>query len=343
MSVADELQRSWLAGRPSSNLSAAGVLVRSFDTLTPIAEARRPWEPCRPQTSCEQYNAIWPASLVSKALPAYYAGGGFVLAPTNRFFCAYPRDGTSLQQMRIRKGPGASAELWRRAHEPQAAPGCSQPCKPPPFRLQHWAAFEAWAGAMGCSFPPEQLEDCLRVQPPAQYNEIVVDAAHLRAHLPHSLLGAFIDGRIPQSTRRAHGRPDPAREKESLVRRVWGQFRSEYGLSAAEFPLLRLTERGFEVVEGNSSLVIGHVRMRTARPPGPTTIHRQRLCFSLATAGSSSSLPAGGTICPAGSKQRLFVHVGPAGTRQNARAPRDRRALGPRLVVARPPPDPGRG
>ena len=203
MSVADQLQRSWLAGRPSSNLSTAGVLVRSFDTLTPIAEARRPWEPCRPQTACEPYNSIWPASLVSKALPAFYAGGGFVLAPTSRFFCAYPRDGTSLQQMRIRKGPGASAELWRRQHEPQAAPGCSQPCKPPPFRLQHWAAFESWAGAGGCSFPPEQLEDCLRVQPPAQYNEIVVDAAHLRAHLPHSLLGAFVGGCVFCSSARA--------------------------------------------------------------------------------------------------------------------------------------------
>ena len=152
----------------------------------------------------------------------------------NRFFCAYPRDGTSLQQMRIRKGPGASAELWRRftSRKPRPAARISAR-KPPPFRLQHWAAFESWAGAGGCSFPPQQLEDCLKVQPPAQYNEIVVDAARLRAPAAFAARRVRRRAAFPQSTRRA-----PVglirRGRRNAVRRVWANSGASSGCRRPE-------------------------------------------------------------------------------------------------------------
>ena len=206
-SVASRVQHWWATGRPATNISDAGTLVRVFDALTPPKGQPKgvlPWEPCRPHTWCEKFNAAWPSSIVSKYRPVLYRGpdgpGGFVLAPTNRIFCASPGDGNSMGHM----GP---------SH------GCQRPCDPSGQR------------AFDCSFPPEGLETCLRVQGPTKYNEIVVDAERLHAKLPHSLLAVFFTNPSTEGAAR-------------WTRDVFLQTYKE----VKDFPLLRLTAEGFEEV-----------------------------------------------------------------------------------------------
>ena len=205
--VSSRVQHWWATGRPSNSISDAGVLVRVFDALTPPRgqpKGTLPWDPCQPHTWCEKFNAAWPSSIVSKHKPVLYGGmdgrGGFVLAPTNRIFCASPGDGNSMGHM----GP---------SH------GCQRPCDP------------SGARAFDCSFPPEGLETCLRVQGSTKYNEIVVDAKRLHAELPHSLLGVFFT--------------DPSTEGGARMTR--NLFLRKYK-EVKDFPLLRLTAKGFQDV-----------------------------------------------------------------------------------------------
>ena len=94
--------------------------------------------------------------------------------------------------------------------------GCQRPCDP------------SGARAFDCSFPPEGLETCLRVQGPTKYNEIVVDAERLHAKLPHSLLAVFFTNPSTEGAAR-------------WTRDVFLQTYKE----VKDFPLLRLTAEGF--------------------------------------------------------------------------------------------------
>ena len=147
-SVASRVQHWWATGRPATNISDAGTLVRVFDALTP-----------------------------PKGQPKGVLG---------------------------HMGP---------SH------GCQRPCDP------------SGARAFDCSFPPEGLETCLRVQGPTKYNEMVVDAERLHAKLPHSLLAVFFTNPSTEGAAR-------------WTRDVFLQTYKE----VKDFPLLRLTTEGFEEV-----------------------------------------------------------------------------------------------
>ena len=81
-----------------------------------------------------------------------------------------------------------------------------------------------------CSFPPEKLRISLEAQLDKQgkatkHNEVVVDATHMSAHLPHSLLGIFY---MDNSTK-------------ARAAKVHQSFLEAYKLSPIAFPLLHLS------------------------------------------------------------------------------------------------------
>lgn len=205
---APQLNRWWRLGKPSNDVTQAGVLVRQFDALS-SKESAKPWEQCAAHDWCAKYNQIWPASIINMFHHnRLYRGsneGGFVLAPPplNRFFCAYAGDGNSMGLV---------------DHELH---GCQRPCQLP----------KKW----DCSFAPDQLQSCLEAQLDKQghsnkHNEVVIDAAQMREHLPHSILGIFF---MDNSTKAA-------------AVRVHKAFIDTYKLSSTSFPLLHLSlENGF--------------------------------------------------------------------------------------------------
>ena len=96
-------------------------------------------------------------------------------------------------------------------------PGCWGPSQVP-----GWCG----EGQTYCPFPPERLQDMMRTQRainPAGYNEVIVDTATYRAHLPNSLEAFFAQEGGEVGARRAHA-----------------HFLHAYNLSASAVPLLRL-------------------------------------------------------------------------------------------------------
>ena len=200
----DQINRWWKSGKPSDAVAESGVLVRQFDALSKTGRA---WEPCAAGLWCDQLAHIWPSTLINKNHnPNLYRGdneAGLVLAPppVNRFFCIYPRDGNSMGHLQ----------------------GCQRQCTLP-------------RDVFDCSFPPGQLRAALEVNEAAKgkYNEVVVDALHMKAQLPHSILGIFFAS-------------DFTREKAESIHR---QFLEAYRMGAAQFPLLRLDRaNGFSRVK----------------------------------------------------------------------------------------------
>ena len=202
------INHMWRNGKPSSELSASGVVVRMLDGLT--RGAPFPWEPCAKGTWCDKFSSIWPSTLINKLhnTGLYGDGGvGFVLAPPplNRFFCIYPRDGNSM------------------GHVAQSN-GCQNEC--------------ASGSEFDCSFSPERLQEALDMNSRnRKYNEVVIDAQHMKAHLPRSLLGVFYVA--------GEGR-DAGDDKERATQ-IHQDFLSKYyqAGATAEFPLMQLTAVGF--------------------------------------------------------------------------------------------------
>lgn len=151
----EAINRMWREGKPSPSVAEAGVVVRVSDSLMKV-KGLQPWEPCPSHMWCAKYGGIWPSSLVNERYnkPIYAgreSGFGFVLAPPplNRFFCIYPRDGNSMGHVTPR---GADRS------------GCQRQCG-------------GGRDVFDCSYPPEMLEECLKVNSGSpKYNEIVIAA-----------------------------------------------------------------------------------------------------------------------------------------------------------------------
>ena len=112
MSVLDRLNARAARGRPSNDLEEAGVLVRQFDELN---DPDREWLPCSVGW-CDRFEDRWPASIInSDARLLYYdVRSGIVLAPAVQLFCAYPKDGNSMDHV-----------CW--GDEDSCIPGCYEP------------------------------------------------------------------------------------------------------------------------------------------------------------------------------------------------------------------------
>lgn len=186
-------------------LRVSHISVSQFDALSKTGVA---WEPCAEHLWCGKYGTIWPSSIINKMHNhIMYRGGseiGLVLAPPplNQFYCIYPGDGNSMGHI-------------GRAETPH---GCQKACEG-----SRW-----W----DCSYPPERLEQALWANSPSgKYNEVVIDAQHMKKHLPRSILGFFYS--------------DPStRAKAAEVHRA---FVAKYGLK--EFPLLHFSQsEGFSAV-----------------------------------------------------------------------------------------------
>ena len=133
-------------GAPSSDLAAAGVLARQFDTLD---DPVHPWLPCPADQWCAGFGDRWPASIINAGARHLYYGdgkGGVLIAPTVSIFCAYAEDGNSMDGSKVCNPLGGDGV--------SCIPGCypkGQECED----VGH-----AWM----CSFPPSQLKQALQAQ-----------------------------------------------------------------------------------------------------------------------------------------------------------------------------------
>ncbi|KAL3915674.1 MAG: hypothetical protein SGPRY_007130 [Prymnesium sp.] len=55
----------WTLGKPSNDVSQAGVLLHQFDAISPV-DSQKPWAPCEGHDSCAKYTTIWPSSIINK-------------------------------------------------------------------------------------------------------------------------------------------------------------------------------------------------------------------------------------------------------------------------------------
>ena len=207
-------------GRPSNDLSTAGLLIRQFDKLDDAMQGR-PWLPC-PTSGwagwCAKFHDIWATSLILKggASSLYDPwGSGIVLSPTVTLNCAYASDGNSMGEERLCNRPGFDGH--------QCIPGCS--CDPT----------RSLSDGPACNdgLPPTQLKrvvaDHLRFAPMGNiYNEIVVNTASVVDQLPGSVAAFFY----------------PKGADSNGVREYHRNFLNTYGLTGREtgraVPLLEL-------------------------------------------------------------------------------------------------------
>ena len=112
MTVVDRLNARFARGHPSNDLEQAGVLVRQFDELN---DPDREWLPCS-SGWCERFEDRWPSSIINEdaRLLYYDVRSGIVLAPTVQIFCAYPKDGNSMDHV-----------CW--GDDGDCIPGCYEP------------------------------------------------------------------------------------------------------------------------------------------------------------------------------------------------------------------------
>lgn len=119
----DALNARFEGGRPTDDLTTAGVLMRTFDGLE---HPRRPWEPCPVGqgefSMCSRYRDRFPSSLVWPGHTGIYGECGVVIRPSAvRVRCAYSKDGTTMSKQGDPcpfdcTRPGA--KLWRCAWPP---------------------------------------------------------------------------------------------------------------------------------------------------------------------------------------------------------------------------------
>jgi len=190
-------------GRPSSDLTEAGLLVHSLDRFE---EANAPWLPQSPTSpmSCSITNArhrhIFSATK-----------GGIIIAPLKRLvMCSYTEDGGTSNK------PGL---------------GC---------RIFEWEvvcnAVQVWS----CVWSPERLGEMLRASEArvvtnkkqstfysGGYNEVMLNTTGYVERLPESLEAFFV--------------PGPADEAEvQRMRSIRASFLERYGRATADIPLVRL-------------------------------------------------------------------------------------------------------
>jgi len=168
--VAETLNAQFAAGRPSSNLSDAGVVIRVFDECS---EHARPWltneePPCWDRLPVSVVRAEWPLIYTGRVPggPFHVRAPGLVLsgAVQSRISCSYPSDTGTAHNWR---------QCWPRGGDGRdCIPGCHGF---PSCRYQD-------NGDGRCWWPADDLETMLRRQDEhghdcggCDYNEIILD------------------------------------------------------------------------------------------------------------------------------------------------------------------------
>lgn len=205
--VADRINARFAAGKPSNNLTAAGVLVHQFDDTEGGDDAMdEKWLPC-PATCyghkcwCASYRDRFSASIINARTPRVpqlppndlilfsKRSGGIVFAPNSPIFCSYPADGDT--EARVCDPIGKSANCVpgcfteeRNGHScwcDEIAPRWSCPNGTAPN-----------ASESACAWRPNQTATMLQKQHLSNgYNEVIIDAESYAAALPGSLEAIF--------------------------------------------------------------------------------------------------------------------------------------------------------
>ena len=165
-------ERFW-SGRPASNLSDAGVLVRQFDGQSDL-DGGRPWIACPASGWCHQHEQFWSSSVINgQVRHLYYEdSAGFVLEPDAvTVLCACQADCNSNSQERGRRGCNA-------------VPCCDYP---EPRCIPHHVDHD-------CSYPPDDLWEAFSAQVRRgvpSHNEIVLDNLEAQKRLPYVIMAFF--------------------------------------------------------------------------------------------------------------------------------------------------------
>ena len=180
--VAD-LNARFDAGQPSNDLSAAGVLLHTFDALD---EGRDDvWNPCPNDAWCGPYNDRWSVSLVNRRSPHFFRGsgkepgnqpnGGFVINSAvigmHAVSCAWAIDGGTLGALCDPKGMSPSCTPGcRNGYGCLSLPYEGDYCWWPITQLRAMMEQQARLAPLRANNDTCNEEDCL-------YNELIVDAA----------------------------------------------------------------------------------------------------------------------------------------------------------------------
>ena len=212
------LNNRWRSGRPSNELSVAGLLTRVID---PQSDNTEPWLPC----DCAVGDRFC-TSIISARHPDIYVregiNPGFIFSPSvaDSIMCSYPSDAGSANQ-----------QCWPRGRSTSCTPGCHvQQCGP---GAKPWAC--AWFGPQGVE-SMQRAQDASRPlythTPPSQwgYNEVVLDTTDWHERLPAAIDAVFI----------------PVEADESAWRRgrdTHAKYLRAFNLTASELPLLSYDAR----------------------------------------------------------------------------------------------------
>lgn len=212
MPIVDQLNMRFKAGKPSDDVSRAGVLVHQFDGQEDWAKR---WMPCSStETWCQHFHDRFATSIIAADYAHLFNQAGgliFRMSPpsTNEIFCSFPADGGTMSNICSPPGPSETC-----------VPGCWH-------GTPNWCTLEkTWQ----CAFRPDDFGAMLRAHTFGQgnknYNEVILSTAHYVANLPHSLEAMFVTSRNDAETRQAHA-----------------LFLTTYGYTASQFPLVLLNIR----------------------------------------------------------------------------------------------------
>lgn len=219
-------------GRPSSDLQAAGVVMRAFDeTVKPTTAQQQPWATFTRRKGAEWHMSS--ASIVNHRLPYFFLGdvgheqspdlaweghAGFIIAPEAAqasLVCMYPKDGSSMQLRCYGRHDASGPD--------SCVPGCVKPkkrgwcphgtsgiaphrnCATAPTGLRHMMQLqEEYTMAF---LNDSSHRDCARgccVYPRCQlYNELVLNSTALLEHLPGAVEAVyFVDAGYASNERR---------------------------------------------------------------------------------------------------------------------------------------------
>ena len=207
------------AGRPSSDLSEAGVIIHIFDEQH---QQREPWEPgyhSSSHLSCSVIHAGLRDRGDRPGVPLPFSDGGLVIRPSETSIsCAYAVDAASMSE-HSKEGLSGCPNLW-----------CAPPFEGKGCGFRRHRPKSAWHG--------EDLKHMLALHmefgdawhPPgfhSGYNEVIIQANVWKSHLPSVVEAVF---RVK----------DCECQHVRDVAAAHANFLQRWGLSAAQVPLLEL-------------------------------------------------------------------------------------------------------
>lgn len=218
------LNERYQQGRPSADLSEAGILVHQFDDTESGDE---PWLPCPPTRWCADIGDRVSASLISAKLPFLFkeGGAGMILTPQKaEIRCSYFADGGTMPK-RCGPEPPETQRFSDGRTFTECVPGCCDISGNP-----NWCedVSQNSQTIYQCAFRPEDLNAMLvhHEMRPGMYNEVIVDPTRWGADTTE----AFYFVRPKRSEfPMTKARQAEVEGYESFAREVHKKFHEHYG------------------------------------------------------------------------------------------------------------------